>query len=144
MGFNSVKQLVATVAEAPPAQFDDWRKTWRTAADGGSTESFLTFIARERGISEEIFMQRLAAQLGWPFLDLPKLTVPGEVRKKISTKIAFQYSVLPVGINDGVLQLVASDPFDSAMMNAVRFDARMPVSFALATRPEIEKALKKY
>jgi type II secretory ATPase GspE/PulE/Tfp pilus assembly ATPase PilB-like protein len=30
------------------------------------------------------------------------------------------------------------------MMNAVRFDARMPVQFALAPKAEIEKALKKY
>ena len=30
------------------------------------------------------------------------------------------------------------------MMNAVRFDAHMPVQFALATKAEIEKALKKY
>jgi type II secretion system protein E len=30
------------------------------------------------------------------------------------------------------------------MLNAVRFDARGPVQFALATRPEIEKALKNF
>jgi type II secretory ATPase GspE/PulE/Tfp pilus assembly ATPase PilB-like protein len=30
------------------------------------------------------------------------------------------------------------------MLNAVRFDARGPVQFALAPKPEIEKALKKY
>jgi len=30
------------------------------------------------------------------------------------------------------------------MLNAVRFDAKMPVSFALATRSDVEKALKKY
>ena len=43
-----------------------------------------------------------------------------------------------------MLQVVISNPFDAAMMNAVRFSARMPVQFALATKAEIEKALKKY
>ncbi|HZI31768.1 MAG TPA: type II/IV secretion system protein, partial [Candidatus Binatia bacterium] len=114
------------------------------AVDGGSTEPLLTFVARERGVAEDIFIQRLAAALGWPYLDLPKLTVENEVRNKISTKIAFQYFVMPVALNNGVLQIAVSDPFDAAMMNAVRFDAKMPVSFALATRAEIEKALKKY
>lgn len=144
MAINSVKQLVATVAEASPAQFDDWRKSWRAATEGGSTEAFLTFIARERGVAEDVFTQRLAAQLGWPCLDLPKLVVTNEARKRVSTKVAFQYNLMPVEVSNGTLLLAVSDPFDAAMMNAVRFDARMPVAFALATRSDIEKALKKY
>src|ERR1700691_2130600 len=107
MAFNSVKTLVASVAEASPQQFDDWRKSWRTAADAGSAEPLLTFVARERGIAEDIFMQRLAAALGWPFLDLAKLTIEDEVRAKLSTKIAFQFFVMPVALNNGVLQIAA-------------------------------------
>ena len=144
MAFSPVRNLVATVADASPAQFDDWRKSWRTAADAGSAEPLLTFVARERGMAEDLFIQKLATALGWPYLDLPKLTVENEVRGKLSTKIAFQYFVLPVALNNGVLQIAVSDPFDAAMMNAIRFDVKMPVSFALATRGEIEKALKKY
>src|SRR5665213_512014 len=144
MSLNSVKNLVATVAEASPAQFDDWRKSWRAAADAGSAEPLLTFVARERGVAEDVFLQRLATTLGWPYLDLAKLTVEDEVRNKLSTKIAFQFSVLPAAINHGVLQVAASDPFDAAMTSAVRFDAKMPVTFALSTKTEIEKALKKY
>ena len=137
MAFNSLKNLVASVAETSPAQFEDWRKAWRSAADSGSTEPLLTFIARERGVGEEVFIQKLATSLGWPYLDLPKLAVPAEARNKISTKVAFQYSVLPAAVDDGTLQVAVSDPFDAAMMNAVRFDARMPVNFALAPKPEI-------
>jgi type II secretion system protein E len=40
--------------------------------------------------------------------------------------------------------VVVSNPFDTGMLNSVRFDARGPVRFALATKIEIEKALKKY
>jgi type II secretion system protein E len=144
MAFNSVKNLVASVAGASPNQIDDWRKLWRTAADGGSVEPLMSFIARERGVGEDIFVQKLATTLDWPYVDLPKLNIPPEARNKISTKIAFQYSILPVAVNEGALQVVVSDPFDAAMMNAVRFDARMPVFFALAPKAEIEKALKKY
>ena len=144
MGFSPVKNLVASVADATPVQFDDWRKAWCAAANNGSAEPLLGFIARERGLAEDAFLQKLAQTLGWPYLDLPKHTTPPEARNKISTKIAFQYSVLPTDVKDGTLQVVASDPFDAAMMNAVRFDARMPVQFALAPKAEIEKALKKY
>jgi type II secretion system protein E len=66
------------------------------------------------------------------------------VQQKISTKVAFQHFVLPTRFEDGALQVAVSNPFDTAMLNAVRFDARCPVEFALAPRAEIEKALKKY
>ncbi|HEV2454511.1 MAG TPA: ATPase, T2SS/T4P/T4SS family, partial [Verrucomicrobiae bacterium] len=101
-------------------------------------------VARECGLAEDVFMQKLAGSLGWPYLELNKMGVPTEARNKISTKIAFQYSVLPSALNDGELQVVTSDPFDAGMASAVRFDARMPVQFALAPKTEIEKALKKY
>jgi len=144
MGFSSVKSLVASVADATPVQFDTWRESWRTAVNAGSAEPLLGFIARERGLTEDAFLQKLAQTLEWPFLDLPKHTIPPETRNKISTKIAFQYSVLPTDVTDGTLQVVVSDPFDAAMMSSVRFNAQMPVQFALAPKAEIEKALKKY
>src|SRR6202012_4293215 len=103
MAFSSVRNLVATVAEASPTQVDDWRKAWRAASDSGSTEPLLTFVARERGVAEDGFLQNLAAEFGWTFLDLPKLTIENEVRTKLSTKIAFQYSVLPISLNNGTL-----------------------------------------
>lgn len=144
MAFSPVKNLIATVAEATPVQFEDWRKSWRSATEAGSVEPLLTFVARERGVAEDVFMQRLATALGWPYLDLPKLAIATEARNKLATKIAFQYTVLPTALENGTLQVVVSDPFDAAMMNAVKFDAHMPVQFALAPKMEIEKALKKY
>ena len=51
--------------------------------------------------SEDVFLHKLAKALNWSFLDLPKLTVPAEARNQISTKIAFQYSVLPTAVRTG-------------------------------------------
>src|SRR5262245_64174032 len=51
---------------------------------------------------------------------------------------------MPTNVFDHTVQIAVSNPFDTAMLNAVRFDAHGPVQFALATKPEIEKALKKY
>ena len=112
--------------------------------DGGSTEPLLTFIARESGMAEDVFLNGWRRPSAGRIVDLHKHTVPTEARNKISTKVAFQYSVLPAAVNGGILQVAASDPFDAAMMNAVRFDAQMPVEFALAPKSEIEKSLKKY
>ncbi|MCX6886460.1 MAG: ATPase, T2SS/T4P/T4SS family [Verrucomicrobia bacterium] len=144
MAFVSLREFLGRLGLATPAQFGEWSKAWRVAAESGSQETLLGFICRERGLAEDVFLQQLATALNWPYLDLPKVSVPAEVRNRISTKVAFQHSVLPTQAVEGVLQVVVSNPFDTAMLNAVRFDARGPVQFALATRVEIEKALKKY
>jgi type II secretion system protein E len=144
MAFVSVKEFLSGMGLGTPEQFEEWRKAWQIAVEGGSQESLLAFICRERGLAEDVFLQKLAQALNWPYLDLPKLKVPAEARNRVSTKVAFQYSVLPTQVSDGMLQIAVSNPFDSAMLNAVRFDARGPVQFALATRPEIEKALKNF
>ncbi|HYG21707.1 MAG TPA: ATPase, T2SS/T4P/T4SS family [Verrucomicrobiae bacterium] len=127
-----------------PEQFEEHGKSWRVAVENGSQESLLTFICRERGIAEDVFLQKLAQALGWPYLEVAKLEVPQQARTRISTKVAFQYSVLPTNVTDNAVQVAVSNPFDTAMLNSVRFDARAPVEFALAPKAEIEKALKKY
>ena len=144
MAFVSLKDFLARTGLASDSQFAEWTKAWRIATESGSPEPLLSFICRERGLAEDVFLQSLAKELGWPFLDLAKAVVPNEARNKISTKIAFQFAVIPTDFKEGVLQVVVSNPFDAAMLNAVRFDARGPVQFALTTKGEIEKALKKY
>ena len=144
MAFISLKEFLSRTGLATAEQFDVWNKAWKVAVASGSQESLLGFICRERGLAEDVFLQKLAEAMKWPFLDLPKLKVPAEARNRISTKVAFQYGVLPTNVMDGAIQVAVSNPFDPAMLNAVRFDAKGPVQFALATKTEIEKALKNF
>jgi type II secretion system protein E len=144
MAFKSIKKVLAEAGLVSVEHFDGLSKSWRVAVENGSQESLLVFLCRERGLGEEQFLQHLARVLGWPFLELPKITVPNEVRQKISTKVAFQFTVLPIQFENGTLQVAVSNPFDAALLNSVQFDAQGPVQFALAPRDEIQKALKKY
>jgi type II secretion system protein E len=144
MPFLSIKNLLAHHCLATVEQFDQWTKAWRVAVQNGSQESLLSFIARERGEADDVFLEQLAKALGWPYFDLRRGEVPQEARQKISTKVAFQYFVMPVRCDNGTLEVAVGDPFDAAMISAVQFDAHGPVKFGLAPRFEIEKALKKY
>jgi type II secretion system protein E len=144
MPFASISSIFAKAGLANPDQFASFQKAWRITVENGSQDGLLSFVARESGLTEEILLQRLGAILGWPFVDLPHLSIPPEARQKISTKVAFQYMIIPTALTENVLQVAVSNPFDTAMLNAVRFGARGPVEFALAPRAEIEKALKKY
>jgi type II secretion system protein E len=144
MAFLSLKEFFARMGLVTPEQFDEHGKAWRVASESGSQETLLAFICRERGIAEDVFLQKLATALGWPYLEMAKLEIPQQARTRISTKVAFQHSVLPTNVVDGTVQVAVSNPFDTAMLNAVRFDAKGSVQFALAPKAEIEKALKKY
>ena len=149
MAYLPLQSVLERAGLATPAQFRDWSAAWRKSEEAGTAETQLAFFAREAGLTDEQFLQKLAATLSWPFVELPKLTIPPEVRKQVSTKTAFQFSVIPTQIpagenGGGPLQIATHNPFDPAMQAAVQFDARGPVQFALATRGEIEKALKKY
>ena len=144
MAYVSLKNIVARATNTSPGQVDDWQKKWRLATADGLQDGLLDFICREAGTTEELFLQALAGVLNWPFIDLKKLSVPTEARNKISTKVAFQYFALPTDYQNGTLQVVVSNPFDAGMLSAVQFDAKSPVQFALAPKPEIDKALKKY
>ena len=110
MSYVSLKNLLATAALATPDKLEEWQKAWHVASNNGSQESLLEFICRETGVSEELFLQQLAAVLGWPFLDLRKANIPTEARNRISTKVAFQYLVLPTDLQNGTLQVAAALP----------------------------------
>jgi general secretion pathway protein E/type IV pilus assembly protein PilB len=144
MGVISVNKILSEAADCSVEQVQTWNKAWQTAVENGSQETLIEFICRERGISQDQFLQKLAKLLNYPYLELSKISIPTEARNRISTKVAFQYTVMPTAVENGSLQVVTSNPFDSAMLSAVQFDAGVPVTLALAPKAEIEKALKKY
>ena len=100
MALPSIKSVLERAQLASPVQFDEWLKAWRVAAENGSAESLFAFMCRERGVAEDVFLQQLAATLGWAFLDLKKVTVEPAVRNKISTKVAFQFGALPISFEN--------------------------------------------
>ena len=82
MGLKSIKSILAEAGLANAEQFVNWSKAWRAAVEGGSQESLLGFFSREAGMAEDIFLQKLSAILGWPYLDLPKLVVTAEAQSE--------------------------------------------------------------
>src|SRR6185369_5089496 len=112
MAFVSLKEFLSRMGLATPDQFDEWNRAWRVAVESGSQETLLAFVCRERGLAEDVFLQKLAQALNWPYVDLTKVKIAAEARNKISTKVAFQYNVLPTHMQDSVLQVAVCNPFD--------------------------------
>ena len=119
MAFVSIKKLLESADLATAEQYAEWCKAWRIAFENGSEDSLLAFMAREAGITEEQFMTRLAKAMDWPFVELGSLDIPPEAREKISTKVAFQYNVIPTAVVEGVLQVAISNPFNPTSITSL-------------------------
>ena len=125
-------------------EFSHCLRAWRASIDGGATDSMLSFFARAKGVSEDEYLDKVARILNWERVDVLQADVSREASMKISPKVAFQVTVMPVSLEEDVLTVAVCDPFDLAMLNSVRFDARCMVKFQLASQSDIEKTLKKY
>ena len=144
MAFTSLESRLQEAGLVDSGQLAGFRQKWEAANETGGQESLLDFVAREKGMSEEALLQKLALIFEWPFVELPRLSISPEARRKVSTKVAFQHFAIPTQFENGILQVAICNPLDSAVQSAVQYDAQAPVQFALAPRTEIEKALKKY
>jgi type II secretory ATPase GspE/PulE/Tfp pilus assembly ATPase PilB-like protein len=118
--------------------------------------SLLLFLQEKRGLEEEVFYAQLAEALGWEFLDHPPVPDEDEVKERLelqallSPKVARQFLVLPVKREPPVdapadarptFLFVTSDPFNSALQAAVRFEVGTDPTFALATPEDVLNAL---
>jgi hypothetical protein len=72
--------------------------------ENGAQDRLLAFVARECGLTEEILLQRLSAILGWPFVDLPHLSMPPRPARASQPRSRFQHLVLPTALNDNVFR----------------------------------------
>ena len=144
MATTSLINLFEESDLATREEFSLWLKSWKASIDSGATDSMLSFFAREKGVAEDQYLDKVAKAIGLERSDISQVDITREASLKVSPKLAFQYTVMPISLVDDVLTVAVCDPFDMAMQNSVRFGARCQVKFQLASQSEIEKALKKY
>lgn len=106
----------------------------------GLVEAVLKF----GGVREAEFLCRMGELLGFDYVELEKAQPRPDVLQKLPASAVYQYNVLPLRFADGVLTVVASDPFSTVARDGLRLAAGCPVTIALAPREEIDKAVKKF
>ena len=90
------------------------------------------------------FLEYVSEAYDWERVQLSEVKPTTEARRRISSKVASQHRVVPLSVDDGVLMVAVSNPFNTDLPNAVRFAARGPVKFVLASSDEVEKSYEKY
>ena len=145
MAYTSFRDFCVAAQLAKSDQFDQWQSDWRAErADDGEVGTLPEFLCKRSGKTEDDFLSRVAEAYDWQRVDLADVKLTAEARRRISSKIALQHRMVPISVEEGVLMVAVSDPFNTDLLNAVRFAAKGPVRFVLASSEEIEKSYEKY
>jgi len=134
-----VSELLKQTGLFQDAQIDELLEAARQR-NIGITEA----VAAEGYASEDVFLQALAGVLNLPFVKLAGMQIAPEVLERLPTRAVFQYNVIPLAFENGVLSVATSDPLSPGLLDAIRLAAGTRVKLAVSTAAEIAKAAKAF
>jgi len=114
------------------------------AADRSDGTGITGVVVRLGIVREDAFLQKIGEILGFPYIDLADARPTDEALMRLPARAVYQYNVLPLAVESGVLNVASCDPFNIGMTDGLRLAAGCPVRVALSPREEIDKAIRKY
>ncbi|MHC4646651.1 MAG: GspE/PulE family protein [Planctomycetota bacterium] len=88
-------------------------------------------------LDEETLMKALAKQFGLKYVDMDKTNISSDAMKLIPEETIRRHNILPLGMNDGRLRVIMSDPSDLDAMDAIRFRLNTELDCYLASPTKI-------
>lgn len=105
----------------------------------------VTQMVAEAGYAEETdFLAAIGQVLGVPFMRLNEVSITNEILGKLPAKVVFQYNIMPLSFENGTLQVATSDPFNAAVVDAVRLVSSLRIKMVLSPSADIAKAINKF
>lgn len=95
-------------------------------------------------VTEKEMLQALAEQQGIPFLDLKDVKIDENVIKKVPAKFATHYKIMPLNMEENVLTIAISNPFDMWPIDDLETHLGFRVERTLATTQDILEAIGRY
>jgi len=96
-------------------------------------------ILLEEGlIDEDTLTKAIAKQFGYKYIKLDDVSLEPKVRSLIPEDIIQKHHIIPLGMTNGRLKVVISDPLDLEAMDAVRFRLNVELSCYMASPSRIK------
>jgi type II secretory ATPase GspE/PulE/Tfp pilus assembly ATPase PilB-like protein len=114
------------------------------SADRSGGEGIVATIVRLGLVREDDLLTKLAPTVGLTFTVLAGLEPEPEAIQKLPARAVYQYGVMPLRLQGGVLTVAAADPFNTGMTDGLRLAAGCAVRLTLAPREEIQKSAQKF
>jgi len=105
-------------------------------------QSVIELLVDREGVDEASLIARVAKLLDLPSLLEPPETIDEAALKKVPPALAIRHHVMPLGFNDGRLQLACWDPFDWQGWDDLRHLLGCPTDRVLSPRAVIDRLLK--
>jgi len=124
--------------------FSDLQIETILAADRSDGTGIPGVVARLGMVKEEAFLREMAKLLGLTYTDLAEIRPDDDAIISLPARAVYQYTVMPVRFENGVLIAAAADPFNIGMTDGLRLAGGKPARITLCVREEIDKAIRKY
>ncbi|MHC4103593.1 MAG: GspE/PulE family protein [Planctomycetota bacterium] len=93
-------------------------------------------------IDEDTLAKAIAQQFALQYVNLDTIQIPSDASKLIPQELMKRHNVLPLGMNNGKLRVVISDPLDLEMMDAIRFRLNTELECSVANPSKIQSFLE--
>jgi type IV pilus assembly protein PilB len=93
-------------------------------------------------IDDETLTKAIARQFGLQYVNLDKVTIPSDAAKIVPEELIKRHNVLPLGMNNGKLKLIISDPSDLDTIDAIRFRLNTELECYLANPTKIRSYIQ--
>ncbi len=141
MTIKTVKSLSEILLESGKISKDKLEKVLTAQSD--STEGLGRRLVDMGLISETVLLETLSGYLDIPFVSLKDFPQQTIVLENLSEKFMRQYKFVPLSLNENVLIIALSDPYDVYACDAVRMATNYEVKINLAREEEILDAVGK-
>ena len=100
-------------------------------------------VLLEQGlVDEETLTKAIAKQFGLEYVNLDKTTISPDIIKLIPEDLIKRHNVLPLGMNNGRLKLIISDPLDLDTMDIIRLRLNTELDCCLANPSKIRSYIQ--
>ena len=123
--------------------FTDVQVAQVLAADRSDGTGLPGVVTRLGIAREDDFLKKIGEILGFAYTDLTETRPTDEAITRLPARAVYQYNVLPLAVENGVLTVVTCDPFNTGMTDGLRLAAGCPVRVTLSPCEEINKAVLK-
>jgi type IV pilus assembly protein PilB len=93
-------------------------------------------------VDEEALTKAIAKQFDLEYVNLDQITIPPEAIKLVPEDLIRRHNVLPLGMNNGRLELIISDPLDLDTMDVIRFRLNAELDCCLASPSKIRSYIQ--
>lgn len=105
----------------------------------------VTQLLQDFGIMKiDDILHVISTNIGAEVVSIKDREISPELLQLVPAKIARMYHCLPVGVDNGTIQIALADPLDPAKPDEIHFAIKRDIQIVVTDPEEIEKAIERY